>query len=86
MASVIFFVYFITEWLPIFVIYLNHFLAFYGIIRRHKLRCQTELSNATAVTTVDQEMTADMQQQVSRRDEFAMLIANVPRSPSSSGH
>ena len=84
MASVIFAIYFLTEWLPIFVIYLNHLLAFYGIIKRHKLRSQTELSSATAPTTIDQELN-DMQQ-VSRKDEFALLIANVPRSPSNSGH
>ena len=34
MAAVIFAVYFFTEWLPIFVIYLNHLLAFLVIKRR----------------------------------------------------
>ena len=34
MAVAIFFVYFFTECLPIFVIYLNHLLAFHGIITR----------------------------------------------------
>ena len=32
MATMIFVVYFFTEWLPIFVIYLVHALAFYGFI------------------------------------------------------
>lgn len=34
MAVIIFVVYFFTEWLPTFVIYLNHLIAFYGIISR----------------------------------------------------
>ena len=84
MAAVIFAVYFLTEWLPIFVIYLNHLLAFYGIIKRQKLRSQTELSSVTAPTTIDQELNDT--QQVCRKDEFAMVIANVSRSPSNSDH
>ena len=47
MAAVIFAVYFLTEWLPIFVIYLNHLLAFLTIIRRQKQRCLTEVTVAT---------------------------------------
>ena len=37
-AILIFFVYFLTEWLPIFVIYLTHLWAFYALIRNQRQR------------------------------------------------
>ena len=53
MAAVIFAVYFFTEWLPIFIIYLNHLLAFLTIIRRQKQRCLTEVTTMTVATTAN---------------------------------
>ena len=50
MAIVIFVVYFLTEWLPIFAIYMNHLMAFVGIIKRQRSRLHSELTNVA--TTV----------------------------------
>ncbi len=40
MAAVIFVVYFTTEWLPIFAIYLTHLWAFYSIHKQQKMRAR----------------------------------------------
>ena len=88
-AAMIFMVYFLTEWCPIFVIYLNHLLAFYGIIRRQRQRLYSEMTNMAATTVGAQSLIATEAvnlEELKKRDEFAMLIANVPRSPSNSDH
>ena len=40
-APVLFTLYFLTEWLPIFILYLAHILAFKGLIQRQKERTQS---------------------------------------------
>ena len=70
MAVLLFFVYFLTEWMPIFVIYLYHFWAFY---EHYKMRNGDKTTNDTtyqlaAPTTESINMT--------KRDEFRMLLVN----------
>ena len=87
-AATVFLVYFLTECCPICCIYLNHLMAFYGIIKRQRQRLLSEMTNMAATTAGAQSLitTAEVNlQELTKRDEFAMLIANVPRSPACSG-
>ena len=77
MALVIFLVYFLTEVLPIFAIYLTHIWAFYSLIKRERNRLKSEASTLLPQSEyVEDAMT--------KEDEFRLLMANVPRSPSTS--
>ena len=45
MAIILFMLYFFTEWLPIFVIYLTHLWAFHSLVKRHRERRKNEQKN-----------------------------------------
>jgi hypothetical protein len=72
MATIIFVLYFFTEWCPIFVIYLAHAIAFKGLLKRERLRMQSEVTifNGGSERTVTVEY-----QRFNKLDEFRMLLA-----------
>ena len=75
-----FLVYFLTEWLPIFVIYFTHLHAFIGLRKRDQEKRQTIIENNNQNDGNNQIMPLNASE-YTKRDEFQMLMANVTKSP-----
>ena len=78
-----FLVYFLTEWLPIFVIYLTHLHAFIGLRKREEEKRQTIIERNNQSDGNNQILPLNASE-YTKRDEFQMLIANVSKSPGKS--
>ena len=83
-AIILFVLYFVTEWLPIFVIYLTHLWAFHALVQRHKSRSNDAKNSHLIPQSADQCMSQSTlldnnQDKISKNEEFRLLLANVPK-------